>query len=127
MEDLSDEKKFANYCRLLETIEFIESGGRITEDWMELQKEHILEMQNFFTQGFKNLNPEIKSEEFRSAAKEADTLMNSLLKTIYYDRTFEVRHYNILLNKLLIMFKVCITYHGDEDELTEFMNTMTLG
>lgn len=127
MEDLSDEKKFANYCRLLETIEFIESGGRITEDWMESQKEHILEMQNFFTQGFKNLNPEIKNEEFRSAAKEADTLMNSLLKTIYYDRTFEVRHYNILLNKLLIMFKVCIEFHGNDDELSEFMNNMTLG
>lgn len=127
MEDLSDETKFANYCRLLETIEYIESGGRITEDWMESQKEHIQTIARFFVDGFQDLNPEIENKEFRTITREADVIMNSLLTSIHYDKTFKVGHYNILLNKMLIMFKICCGFHEGRDELSEFMNNMTLG
>jgi hypothetical protein len=127
MEDLTDDQKFANYCRLVETIEYIESGGRITEDWMECQKTHIHTIASFFTEGFQNLNPEIKTQEFRKIAKEVDVIMNNLLSSIHYEKTFKVGHYNILLNKILIMFKLSHEFHEKEDELSEFMNNMSLG
>lgn len=127
MEELSDDQKFANYCRLLEAIEHIESGGRITEDWMEAQKEHIERIAVFFVDGFKSLSPEIKDKEFRTIAQQADTMLTSLLTSIYYDKTFNVGHYNILLNKILVLFKLTHEFHGSSDELSEFMNKMTLG
>lgn len=127
MEDLTDEQKFANYCRLVETIEYIESGGRITEDWMEIQKNHIQLIGNFFVDGFQNLNPEIENKDFRTIGKEADVILNNLLSSIHYNKTFKVGHYNILLNKILLMFKISYEFHGNEDELSDFMNNMTLG
>ena len=127
MEDLTDDQKFANYCRLVETIEYIESGGRITEDWMEFHKAHIHTIASFFTEGFQNLSPEIKAQEFRKIAKEVDVIMNNLLSSIHYEKTFKVGHYNILLNKILIMFKLSHEFHEKEDELSEFMKNMSLG
>lgn len=127
MEDLTDDQKFANYCRLVETIEYIESGGRITEDWMEFHKAHIHVIASFFVDGFQNLNPEIKHKEFRTIAKEVDVIMNNLLSSIQYEKTFKVGHYNILLNKILTMFKITHEFHGNQDELSDFMNKMSLG
>jgi hypothetical protein len=126
-QDLTDDQKYSNYCRLVETIQFIESGGRITEDWMEHHKDVIHEYHNAFPQSFRTLNPEIKDKEFRTLAEQSDVLMNSLLTTIQYEKTFKVGHYHLLLQRLFRMLQIVYEYHDDGDELSAFMRNMSLG
>jgi hypothetical protein len=126
-EELTDTQKYSNYCRLLETIQFIESGGRITEDWMEHHKDVIHEYHNAFPDSFRELNQEIKDREFRTLAEQADVLMNSLLTTIRYERTFKVGHYHLLLQRLQRMLEIVIDYYDEGDELSAFMKNMSLG
>lgn len=125
-DELTDDEKYSNYCRLVETIQFIESGGRITEDWMEHHKDVIKEYHDAFPYSFRVLNPEIKDKEFRTIAEQADVLMNSLLTCIQYEKTFKVGHYHLLLQRLLRMFQIVCEYHDDGDELSNFMRNMTL-
>lgn len=126
-QDLTDEEKYTNYCRLVETIQFIESGGRITEDWMEHHKELIQIYRDAFPNSFQTLNPEIKDKEFRTLANESDVLMNSLLTSIQYEKTFKVGHYHMLLRRMLRMLEIVYEYYDDGDELSNFMRNMTLG
>lgn len=127
MEELSDDRRQANYCHLLETIAFIEKNERITEDWIELQKEFIQDVKNFFICGFQTLNPEIKNKEFRILANETETIINSLITSIQYDNTFKVKHYSSFLNRLLNLFQRVHEFHGSGEELSGFMNNMSLG
>lgn len=126
-QDLTDEEKYTNYCRLVETIQFIENDGRITEDWMERHKELIQIYRDAFPSSFKTLNPEIKDKEFRTLASESDVLMNSLLTSIQYEKTFKVGHYHMLLCRIFRMLEIVYEYYDDGDELSNFMRNMTLG
>ncbi len=125
-EDLSDDEKYSNYCRLVETIQFIEAGGRITEDWMEHHKSVIHVYHDAFPYGFQALNPEINNKEFRSLGEQAEVLMNSLLTSIQYEKTFKVGHYLLLLQRLFRMVQIVNEHHEDGDELSIFMKNMTL-
>jgi hypothetical protein len=126
MEELTDDQKHANYCRLIETIGFIEKNGRITEDWMEEQKKFIKDIREYFYQGIQTLNPEIKEKEFRTIANESEILLNSLLTCIYFDNTFKIGHYHNLLKRLLRMFVITYEQTSETDELTDFMQKMRL-
>lgn len=126
MEELTDDEKHANYCRLVETIEFIEKNGRITEDWMEEQKDFIRDIRAYFSQGIQTLNPEIKEKEFRTIANESEVLLTSLLNSIYFDNTFKIGHYHILLKRFLRMFAIVCQQTAATDELTDFMKNMKL-
>lgn len=126
-QDLTDDEKYTNYCRLVETVQFIEGGGRITEDWMEYHKELIQIYRDAFPNSFQTLNPEIKDKEFRTLAGESDVLMNNLLTSIQYEKTFKVGHYHMLLRRLLRMLEIVYEYHDDGDELSNFMRNMSLG
>lgn len=126
-QELTDDQKYTNYVRLVETIQFIESGGRITEDWMEHHKAVIQEYREGFPDSFRTLNQEIKDKEFRTLAGETDVLMNSLLTSIHYEKTFKVGHYHMLLRRLLRMLEIVYEYHDEGDELSNFMRNMSLG
>ena len=125
-EDLTEDEKYSNYCRLVETLQFIEQGGRITEDWMEHHKGVIQQYHEAFSNGFRGLNLEIKSKEFRTLAEQADVIMNSLLTSIQYEKTFKVGHYHLLLQRLFHMVQIVNEYYDEGDELTSFMKNMTL-
>jgi len=128
MEDeLTDEQKYSNYCRLVETIRFIESGGRRTEDWMEDHKKVIQSYRDAFPNSFRAMNPEIKDKEFRTLAEQSDVLINNLLTTIHYEKTFNVDHYHKLLQRLFRMLEIVYEYYDDGDELSTFMRNMSLG
>jgi hypothetical protein len=126
MDELTDDQKFANYCRLVSTIHFIEEEHRITEDWMEEQKDYIKTIRNVFAEGFQNLNPEIKTKEFRTTANESETILNNLMMSIQYDKTFKVSQYHSFLVRILKMLKIVCQHHTEGDELCEFMQKMSL-
>jgi hypothetical protein len=127
IEELTDDQKYNNYCRLLNAVNYIEEGQRITEDWMEEQKNIIHQIKSAFQSGFRNINPEIKDKEFRNLAVQAETLSNSLYNSVEYDKTFKVGHYHLFLTKILAMLDIVCKYYGEEEELSTFMNKMTLG
>jgi hypothetical protein len=126
-QDLTDDEKFSNYCRLVETIQFIEGGGRITEDWIEYHKKVIQEYRNAFPDNLQTINEEIRDKEFRTLAQQADVLMNSLMTSIQYEKTFKLGQYHMLLQRLFRMVQISNQYHGSEDELSNFMQNMSLG
>lgn len=123
MDELTDDQRQSNYCRLLSAIEHIENEKRITEDWMEEQKRFVLEMYYVFDCGFENCNPEITDKEFKRMAKEADTILSNLITSINYEKTFKVKQYHSLLTRIVKM----ITLINSSDDLCDFMQRMKLG
>lgn len=126
MEELPDDQRFANYCRLINAINFIEEENRITEDWMEEQKKFISQIREGFSMGFHNVNSEIKDRQFRTTAQETETILNSLITSIQYDKTFKVSQFHSLLVRILKLFKIVNQHYSETDELSEFLEKMTL-
>jgi hypothetical protein len=125
-QELTYEQKSYNYCRLVETIQFIEEEGRITEDWMEDHKTVIYEYRNAFPNSLKTLNPEFKNKEFRLLASQADVLLNSLTTSIEYEQSFKVGQYHKLLQRLLRMLEIISSHDNTGDDLSAFLQAMSL-
>lgn len=110
-----------NYLRLLTTIKEIESGVRLTEDWFEEHKEHILKYREVFP-NFKKVNEDMHEQEFRTKANETETLLSNLVNEIQSQNIFTTKVY-LLLNKR--MKELCEIIWG-EDELLEMLGQMRL-
>lgn len=95
----SDAVKQANYNKIVEAINFILSGGRITEDWMEEHKTRIL-MYREWIPDYNLIDPEIENEEFRKKAYETEVLMRNLVEAIVRTKTFNVKFYLMLLQHM---------------------------
>jgi len=110
-----------NYLRLLTTIKEIESGVRLTEDWFEEHKEHILKYREVFP-NFKKVNEDMHEQEFRTKANETETVLSNLVNEIQSRNIFTTKVY-LLLNKR--MKELCEIIWG-EDELLEMLGQMRL-
>jgi hypothetical protein len=129
-EELSDEQKYANYVRLLNAITHIETHQNLDKDksWMEEQKGHIMTIYEIaFPDGIENTNPEIDDPNFRRLAKDTSKVMNNLVASIENTDTFKVGVFYILLKNIVGMLDIVWAHYGEGDELSEFMNKMTLG
>ena len=106
MEVYNDEEKQANYMFLQAAIQHVQQGKRITEDWMEEQKEMILIYRDFWPD-MTCLNPDIRDFRFRAQAVEAETLLTLLYEEICETSTFSVDTYhvfNMCVDKMADMF-----------------------
>lgn len=112
---------YENYCRLQRTVTFLTNGGRVTEDWMEEHRLHILKYREMFP-NFAETNEDIKDSDFRKTAQEAEVLLANLVQSIKVNRFFNVRFY-LLLNQHMI--KMC-NYIFTEDELELCMSKLTI-
>jgi len=110
-----------NYLRLLNTVETLETGVRLSEDWYEEHKTHILKYRDVFMD-FSRVNEEIEDEVFRRKAAETETILSSLVHEIITRGIFTVKMY-LLLNKH--MKALCEFIHG-EDELLEMLGRMRM-
>lgn len=110
---------YDNYLRLVETIETLESNGRLTEDWYEDHKKHIFKYISIFP-NFGRVNEEIEDKEFRRKAKGIEVMLADLVNEIRMTGTFNTRIY-LILNKY--MKEVCEIIWG-EDELLRMMKEM---
>ena len=110
-----------NYLRLLNTVETLETGVRLSEDWYEEHKTHILKYRDVFMD-FSRVNEEIEDEVFRKKAAETETILSSLVHEIITRGIFTVKMY-LLLNKH--MKALCEFIHG-EDELLEMLGRMRM-
>jgi hypothetical protein len=110
-----------NYLRLLQTIETIEGGARLTEDWYEEHKEHIEKYRDVFP-NFHKVNEDIEADEFRKKANEGEILLSNLVNEIQLRKTFNVRIY-LALNKKL---KELCEFIWGEDELLNMLGRMSM-
>ena len=112
---------YENYLRLLNTIKDIESNARLTEDWFEEHKQHILKYRDVFP-NFRKVNEDVEDPTFRKKADETETLLSNLIDEILSRNIFTTRVY-LLLNKK--MKELCEIIWG-EDELLEMLGQMRL-
>lgn len=110
-----------NYCRLKTTAVFLQTGGRVTEDWMEEHKKHIMKYFDMFPR-FGEINEDITDHEFRKKAKETETLLCYLVDSIQKTRTFNTNVYRMLNEHMIYL---CETIFS-EDELNECMQMLNL-
>ena len=125
MEDSEEEDEYSNvyenYCRLERTVTFLTNGGRVTEEWMEEHRLHILKYHEMFP-NFSETNQEISDPEFRKTAREAETLLTNLVQSIRTNRFFNVKFY-LMLNQHMI--KLC-QFIFTEDELEMCMSKLSI-
>jgi len=112
---------YENYCRLERTARFIESGGRVTEEWMEEHRIHILKYHEMFP-NFSQTNTEIVDPTFRKTAEECEVLLANLVQSIRANRFFNVKFY-LMLNHHMI--KLC-QHIFTEDELEFCMSKLSI-
>jgi hypothetical protein len=112
---------YENYCRLQRTVTFLTNGGRVTEEWMEEHRLHILKYNEMFP-NFSQTNLEIRDPEFRKTAQNAEVLLTNLVQSISTNRFFNVRFY-LMLNQHMI--KLC-QHIFTEDELELCMSKMSI-
>jgi len=119
MDEYSDEKKESNYQFLLDAIEHVECGYRITEDWIQEHSEKILFYREFWPD-LSRVNPEIRDHRFRAWAVEVETLLSSLCRDIKKYRTFPVGDYhqfNLCAKRMTESF-------NNDDDFVELMSML---
>jgi hypothetical protein len=104
-----------NYCRLQRTTKFLQTGGRITEDWIEEHRRHVRKYCEIFW-NMSEFHPEITDPTFRQKAKEVEVLLE------YLRITFDVRGYFQLNQDLIQMTEILMT----EDDLLACMNLLSI-
>ncbi len=112
---------YENYFRLLTAIKDIETGTRLTEDWFEEHKRHILKYRHEFP-NFKEVNKDTRDQTFRRKADETEIILSNLVHEIRVSHIFTPKMY-LLLNKR--MKELCDIIWG-EDELLEMMGSMRM-
>ena len=115
----STEEKQSNYEFLMNAIRHVERGDRITEDWMEEQKDRILLYRGFWPD-MSRLNPDVKDYNFRTWAVEVETLLESLCSDIRTYKTFSVPDYHRFN---IGMRRMAQTFAEDED-FTDMMSNL---
>ena len=116
----TDAQKYEHWLQVFNAIQFIENGGRITEDWMEDQKYQILRWRDWFPD-FSNINPEIEDSAFRVRCSYTEEIMRQLLYMIKETKTFDPSVYLILL-KSIEYIRSSVTTIDDISEWIGMMN-----
>lgn len=110
-----------NYYRVQQTVTFLQNSGRVTEEWMEEHRRHILKYYDTFP-NFSQINQEIDDPDFRKTAQETEVLLASLVQGIRINRFFNVKFYLMLNEHMLKMIQYIFT----EDELEAFMSKLSI-
>lgn len=119
--DFTDEQRNTHYLQIANTLNYIESNGRVTEDWMEENKKVILKWREWIPD-FTDVNGEVEDGEFRRRASQTETLITYLFRSIKSTGTFDVKVYGILLSHMKYMCE----YLFSEDELNDLVEMMSL-
>lgn len=119
--NMSENQKHKNYLEIMEAIGHLKNGSRITEDWMEENKQIILKWRDW-VDNYAIVNSEVSDREFRKNCSNIEVLLQHLCSTIKYTGSFDVKIYAILLDN---MKNIC-EYLFTDQELDELMKDMSL-
>ena len=104
-----------NYCRLQRTVTYLQTGGRITEDWVEEHKHHVRKYCDIFG-SISRFHPEISDPTFRQKAQNVEKLLGFL------KITFDLVGYYQLNQDLIDMTMIL----RSEDDLIDCMNGLSM-
>ena len=121
MTTYSSEQKHDNYKRLLTTIKFLEQNQRITEDWMESNKERI-ELYREWNLDYSGAHDEIADQEFRTTASKTEYILQLLCDQIRDTKTFDPRLFLQFNYGLKLMVEAVMS----NDELASVLADMTI-
>jgi hypothetical protein len=112
---------YENYCLLERTVRFLQGGGRVTEEWMEEHRRHILKYHEMFP-NFSQVNEEIRDPTFRKNAEECEVLLGNLIQNIQANRFFNTKFYLMLNQRMIALCQHIFT----EDELEFCMSKLSI-
>ena len=95
----TEEQKTRNWLQVFNAIKFLENSERITEDWMEEQKYHILKWRDWIP-NFSTMNSEITDSEFRLKCAYTEDTLQKLVIMIKETNTFDQEAYLCLLKSI---------------------------
>jgi hypothetical protein len=110
-----------NYRMLVETINFLENRGRVTEDWVEHHKKVIARYRDAFP-NFEDTNPEVDNSYFRDMAKQAEILITFLMREICLKNGIHLREYLLFCKTIRTMCEFLF----DEEDLASMLSDMEL-
>lgn len=118
---LTDQEKYNNFLKIMATAQYLDDGGRITEDWMIEHRQLILTYREWVPD-YTNVNDEIEESGFRKCCAETEILLRQLCHTIDRREWFDVKIYHIFIRH---MKQILETVMG-EDELEALMNMLSI-
>lgn len=118
---LTDQQKYRNYLTLIKTIDYIESGQRITEDWMIDNKNEILKYREWI-KDYSKVNDDVENQDFRKICEDTEDTIQYLCKSIEKTNTFDTAVYVTLLR---LIKEICDFLFTDE-EIDGLMKMMSL-
>jgi hypothetical protein len=121
MASFDEDRKQRNYEILINTISFLQNDGRITEDWIEENKDRITLYREAFPD-FSIVNCEITDKAFRKLAAETEIIMSYLYIEVLRTRTFTVG----LFLQLNLHIKALLEGVQGVDALLSMMGNMQL-
>lgn len=116
---LSDVERHKNYADLVEAIKYIESNGRITEDWTVENKKLIKKWREWIPD-FSTVNEEREDSTFRKACAETETIMRYLYGTITKSSVLDVKMYYLLLTHMIKILDML----ASDDEMNDLLSMM---
>jgi len=120
-DDYTDEEREYNFLTVVSAVDFIRNKKRVTEDWLEEQKKHVMRLRNAFPY-IHALHMEIQDSEFRKFAYQSEMLLQDLVVSIRFKYDFDLSKYLKLCENLLGMIK----FIYEEKELEDAMKKMEL-
>lgn len=116
----TEAERIKNYQKIVETINYIQSPEfRLTEDWLEEQKQRILQYREWFP-NYGMVDPEVEDDTFRRKCQETETLMAHLTDCVMRKAVFSIKFYLILLQHM----KWLIDQEEQDDMMVEMMASL---
>jgi hypothetical protein len=111
----------SNYERVLETIEYIESGKPTHQKWLDLHYKHLCEYRRHFPE-FAKVNIDIQDKSFRQMLVECDDLIERMITFYSYHKCFGIADY-LQFNKYIIKI---VTESNSFDEFDSMLSNLSL-
>lgn len=118
---LTDEERYQNFLKILRTTQYLDDGGRITEDWMEEHKALILQYREWI-EDYTDVNDEIEEPEFRKKCAETETLIRQLCHSIWTSQTFDVKIYHMFMRHMKFIIETVNT----DDEMSDLLSMLNM-
>jgi hypothetical protein len=118
---LTANEKYENFLKILQTTQYLDDGGRITEDWMEEHKALILQYREWID-NFADVNDEIEDPAFRKQCGETEILIRQLCNSIRTSQTFDVKIYHMFMRHMKFIIETVNT----DEEMSDLLSMLNM-
>lgn len=124
MRQFTDDEKNDNWVRLNETIQHIELGKRITEDWVCDQFDYLDMVREFFPD-FSRMHPERTDAGFRKHLSDTELVLQRVLSIKDKTGNLDIATYLDFLRRVVRLAREIIEIPDEEEDALCAMMTRT--